>query len=172
MKHGSLLTGAKQLANCLPCCEQKTKFQVTTPWKHNKVLQLVSSIHFHRRNTFPFKWTIYWYSVTFSAQNALAGMSTASHGHNGFSFPMTSKRTLLNCPLKTEVITGADGLHNLKAASSVGGSQTLGCLFLQLCTRLLRSPQFQWVWCSHVQKICHIWMFSINIKPNWANCNS
>lgn len=49
--------------------------------------------------------------------SALAGMWTASHGLYGFSFPMTSKCTLLNFPFKTEVITGADGTHNLKAAS-------------------------------------------------------
>lgn len=36
-----------------PSHEQKQNFKRQTPWKHNKALQLVSSIHLHRRNTFP-----------------------------------------------------------------------------------------------------------------------
>lgn len=39
---------------------QTVSTQVKTPLKHNKLLQRVSSIHFHRRHRSPFKWTIYW----------------------------------------------------------------------------------------------------------------
>lgn len=115
-----LSSGAKHTVNCLPfSCAGKHNFKWQTPSKHNKAWQLFSSIHFHRRNMFPFKWTIYWQSVTLSAQTHLQVCEQLRMGSTDFPFPWHCWQvyTAQIFHLKTGVITGAEGTHNLKAAS-------------------------------------------------------
>lgn len=87
--------------------------------------------------------------------NALAGMWTASHGLYGFSFPMTSKCTLLNFSILNRSHHRCRWATQLKSCLISEDSQPPGCLLcrgFQLCARLLKSPKPQWVWCSHIQQ--------------------
>lgn len=163
----SLFAGAKQTANRLPFCVQKQTFK----WQflRNTIRYSSSFLQFTsiEETSFPSNEQFINNRSHKSAQKHFSGMWTASGGLYGLSFPMTSKCTLLNFPFKTEVITGADGLHNLKASS-----QTLGCLLcreLQLCVRLLRSPASQRWW--HTLQFSHIWMFSIHSELNSVSHN-
>lgn len=124
----SLLSGATQTAHCLPSRETNSVF----PTQQGS--QRVSSIHLHRRNrSFPSNEQFIENRSHLVPTSTRKYVNSFAWGHDGRVFFSPSPLDinvyidlkfllfffyLSLPPFQTEVITGADGTHNLKAALS------------------------------------------------------